>query len=177
MNISYLLSILDLYLMNELNKYLIVEVLKKENLIKIDFSYSNSLQNKTYVKLDKDSFLNNLEYFFEKLKSHLEIKEEKKENNSYNIIFSNNREIRFINFTDEELKIIRDKLNMKTDFSFNNILEDNKLENTYDSMYKENSKNKFIFSMGFSSFITIFLTAIWFLDIFLIALWIFKLLK
>ena len=40
MNIGYLLSILDLYLIKEKNSSLIVEVDNRESLVKVDFCYS-----------------------------------------------------------------------------------------------------------------------------------------
>ncbi len=188
MNISYLVSILDLYLKKETKeKILIIDITKSNNIIKVDFSYSNTHSNKTYVKLESNVFFDNLKYLINKCQKNLDIKNENINNNTYTINFSNNRQINFNNFDDNELSAIRNSFdNLVIDIigntsvlntvSLKDEVKENK-EESYNEIYKETKKKKLSFSMGFSSFITIFLTAIWFLDIFMIALWIFKSMK
>ncbi len=90
-----------------------------------------------------------------------------------------NRVISFSWFEKEQLINIRNYFEVNNkDFSFDRIHtqeEINDIEKYEDKLTNKNQK--FAFSMGFSSFMTIFLSAIWFLDIFMIALWIFKALK
>ena len=90
-----------------------------------------------------------------------------------------NRKVTYSWFEKEELKNIRNNFNVNNkDFSFDTINTIEEVKDTFKYEDKLTNKNqKFAFSMGFSSFITIFLSAIWFLDIFMIALWIFKALK
>ena len=171
MNMNYLLSILDLYLLKENNNPLIIELINNNNIVKFELSYLNSYEDKTYIKLDKEIFFKDIKYFLDKIQSNLDIKSESIDNNIYNITFSNNRKINFINFDVKDIELIRNNLN-HTNYEL--MFKENKTE-TYNEILKENKSNqKLAFSMGFSGFITIFLTAIWFLDIFMIALWIFK---
>jgi len=175
MDLNYLLSILDLYLLKEQSDHLIIEI-HDNNIIKVECAYASSSLNKTYVKVNKDIFFENLNYIISKIQSNLNIKNELYNNNIYKVIFNNNREISFIKFKNEDLIKIRNSFNNTIDnFSFNKIEIDNTIN--YNEIYKENKKNKVSYSLGFSSFITIFLTSIWFLDILLIALWIFKVVK
>ena len=174
MNINYLLSILDLYLLKENDSPLIIEVYDNDNIVKIEFSYLNSIQNKTYIKLDKNIFIDNIKYFIPKIQNNLIINKENidSKDNIYSIIFSNNRQINFYNFKD--LEILRNNfINLP-----NNINEIQNVEviepTSYNEIYNEKKKTNLSFSMGFSTYMTLFLTAIWFLDIFMIALWIFK---
>lgn len=175
MNISYLLSVIDLYLKKayeELN----IEVIKYDEYVKFNFFYASSSINKTYISVDMNTFWTFLKTISSKVQKKEDILEELiDENNLYTIIFKN-RKISFSWFNVSELETIRGTFQTNTSkFKFN------QLENTEEKYDKKlvNQKNnyKFAFSMGFSSFITIFLSAIWFLDIFMIALWIFKAMK
>ena len=62
MSISYLLSILDLYTMKEKNSSLIIEVLNNEDLVKVNFCYTNDTFNKTFFKVSKDVLFTNLKF-------------------------------------------------------------------------------------------------------------------
>ncbi len=175
MDLNYLLSILDLYLLKEQSDHLIIEI-HDNNIIKVECSYASSKINKTYVKIDKNIFFDNLNFIISKIQSNLNIKNEVYNDNIYKVIFDNNREISFIKFNNKDLINIRNSFNNTIDnFSFEKIEVDNNIN--YNKIYKETKKNKFSYSLGFSSFMTIFLTSIWFLDILLIALWIFKAMK
>jgi hypothetical protein len=184
MNISYLLSVLDLYLLNEKNNSLIIEVINNNNnnnnnnLVKVNFSYSTSSLNKTFIKIDKSIFFQNIGHFLEKVQGNLLVIDESIKNinnqNNYIVTFNGNRKLFFVNFSDIELNKIRLGFkDLKSEFMFNKIeIKDDK---SYDKKLEENRSNaKLKFSMGFSTYITLFITAIWFLDIFMIALWIFK---
>ena len=178
MNISYLISVLDLYL-KKTNEQLNIEIIKYDDYIKFNFYYYSSSINKTYISVDKDSFWKFSKILFSKIQKNEDIIEELiDENNNYIMNFKN-RKVTYSWFEKEELKNIRNNFNVNNkDFSFDTI---NTIEEVNDTIKYEdkltNKNQKFAFSMGFSSFITIFLSAIWFLDIFMIALWIFKALK
>ena len=60
MTISYLLSILDLYLLKEKDSQLLIEVDNEENLVRFNLTYSFDSINKTFVKVNKDLFFTNL---------------------------------------------------------------------------------------------------------------------
>ena len=177
MNISYLISVLDLYL-KKTNEQLNIELIKYNDYIKFNFFYDSSSINKTYISVDKESFNKFSKILFRKIQKNDDIQEELiDEDNNYIVKFKN-RKVSFSWFEKEELETIRSYFDTNNDFSFNNIHtkeEINDIEKYEDKIINKNQK--FAFQMGFSSFMTIFLSAIWFLDIFMIALWIFKSLK
>ena len=176
MNISYLLNILNLYVSKEENDALVVEVHNNKNNVKIEFSYLSMYVNKTYVNLNKTEFLDNLDKILFKIQGNSLISNESYKDKKYKVMLDNKRQINFFDFTIEEFENIRSNFNnLKTIFIFQNISNNEPI--TYDEMYKETKRFVPKFSFGFSGFITIFLTAIWFLDIFMIALWIFKVIR
>jgi len=178
MNISYLISVLDLYL-RKTNEQLNIEIIKYDDYIKFNFFYDSSSINKTYISVDIDSFEKFSKILFSKIQKSEDIIEERVDENNNYIINFKNRIVTFSWFKKEELENIRKYFDVNDkDFSFDRVHtkeESNNLEKYEDKLTNKNQK--FAFSMGFSSFITIFLSAIWFLDIFMIALWIFKVLK
>lgn len=172
MNIGYLLSILDLYILKEKNGCLVIEVDNVLELVKVKFCYSFDTPNKTFVKIKKEIFFDNIEEFLKKIQGNLNIKKENISNldnkNTYQITFDSNRKLSFVNFSNEELSLIRKNLkNIENDFSF-------VVENNYYKVYQENKKNNLSFSMGFTTYITLFITSILFLDIFILSLLVFK---
>ena len=176
MSISYLLSILDLYTMKEKNSSLIIEVLNNEDLVKVNFCYTNDTFNKTFVKISKDVFFTNLKFIMEKIEPNLEVLNENLLNNNYEVIFKNKRKISFLRFflkfTKEEIQKIQANLNIIKEPS-----KDEKVISFYDEQLNKN-KNislKLSLSMGFSNYMILFISAIWFLDILMIALLVFKL--
>ena len=175
MNVSYLLSVIDLYLKKayeELN----IEVIKYDEYVKFNFFYESSSINKTYISVDMNTFWTFLKTISSKIQKKETVLEELiNENDLYTITFKN-RKISFSWFNVSELKKIRETFNTNNlEFKFN---QSENIEEKYEKKLVNQKNNyKFAFSMGFSSFITIFLSAIWFLDIFMIALWIFKAMK
>lgn len=171
MNINYLLSILDLYLMKEKNGSLIIEVDNIENLVKVEFCYSFDAYNKTFVKINKEVFFNNISYFLKKVQGNLIVEKESFNNQVYEIEFIKQRKLSFKKFTKDEMELIRNNLtNIKNEFKFE--VE----EVTYDQKYNLNSKTpRLSLSMGFTSYLTLFLTSSWFLAILMLALFTFKL--
>ena len=172
MNASYLISVLDLYL-KKTNENLNIEIIKYDDYVKFNFFYDSSSISKTYISVDTDSFWRFAKILFIKMQKKEEILDEKiDEDNNYVVSFKN-RILTFSWFNKEELKAIRSNFEVKNkDFSFDIIETENADEKYEDKVV--NKKPRFAFSMGFSSFITLFLSAIWFLDVFMIALWIFK---
>ncbi len=172
MSISYLLSILDLYTMKEKNSSLIIEVLNNEDLVKVNFCYTGDTSNKTFVKVSKDVFFTNLKFIMEKLEPNLEVLNENLLNNNYEVIFKNKRKISFLKFSKEEIQKIRANLNIVEE-----KVEDKKETNFYDEQFlkNKNASLKISLSMGFSNYMVLFISAIWFLDILMIALLVFKL--
>ena len=172
MSISYLLSILDLYTMKEKNSSLIIEVLNNEDLVKVNFCYTGDTSNKTFVKVSKDVFFTNLKFIMEKLEPNLEVLNENLLNNNYEVIFKNKRKISFLKFSKEEIQKIRANLNIVEE-----KIDDKKETNFYDEQFLKNKNTslKISLSMGFSNYMILFISAIWFLDILMIALLVFKL--
>ena len=171
MTISYLLSILDLYLLKEKDNELLIEVDNEENLVRFNFTYSFDSINKTFVKINKDLFFTNLKEIILKIQSNLKLEEEKfviKNNkNIYTFNYEERRIITFIGFSKKEMLKIRESFNDLSDnFDFN-------INDSYDQILV-NKPEKLQFSMGFSNYMSLFLSSIFFLDILMISLWIFK---
>ena len=177
MNISYLISVLDLYL-KKTNEKLNIEMIKYDEYIKFNFFYDSSSINKTYISVDIDSFNRFSKILFSKMKKNEDIVEELIDDNNNYVIKFKNRTITFCWFEKNELENIRSYFDIKNkSFTFDKVMSNEIITNEKYEDKVVNKNHKFAFSMGFSSFITIFLSAIWFLDIFMIALWIFKALK
>lgn len=170
MTIGYLLSVLDLYLLKEKNNTLLIQVDNKENLVKFNFTYSFDSINQTFVKIDKDLFFNNLDEIVKKIIGNLELVKEnletKNNKNIYTLNYSSKRIVTFVGFNKDEMVKIRDKFNLKESFSFD-ILKD-----TYDNKLLVNSNLKL--QLGFSSYMSLFLSSIFLLDVLMISLWVFK---
>ena len=124
MTISYLLSILDLYLLKEKDSQLLIEVDNEENLVRFNLTYSFDSINKTFVKINKDLFFDNLKEIILKIQSNLKLKEEKYEiknnKNIYTFNYEQRRIITFIGFSKKEMLKIRESFNDLSDnFDFN----------------------------------------------------------
>jgi len=168
MDIGYLLSVLDLYLLREKTSKIVVQVNNLENIVRIEFSYSSDLYNTTFVKISKESFFDNLKFILSKIENSLVVKKEDSNLNKYSLIFSNERKIVFVNFSLDDIKLIKSHLKIEKD---NTLI----LEDTYDSKLENVKVNKLrLANLGFTSYLTLLLTSVWFLDIFIISLWIFK---
>ena len=126
MNISYLLNILDLYLLKEQDDPLIIDVHKKNNLIKLEFSYLSKYVNKTFVKLDEEVFFSDIKNILNKIQGNLHILHEEINENVYQVTFDNKRQIRFIDFDIPTLESIRHNFsNLSTGFVFQTVEETN----------------------------------------------------
>ena len=165
MTISYLLSILDLYLLKEGNNKLLIFVDNNENIVKFNFTYSFDSINQTFVKIDKNIFFDNLKMITKKIIGNLDLSLENYDKGIYTMNFNNKRVVTFKGFKEEEMIKIRDSFNLLDDFSFN--LKDT---NYQDMKLTSNLR----LSMGFTNYMSLFLSSIFFLDILMISLWIFK---
>lgn len=176
---NYLVSVLNLYINKESNNYLIMELDNMGEFIKISLSYSNSYNNKTYIKLKNNVFFKDIDLFAKSIQGNLTVKNESIDNNIYSITFNNNRLVKFSNFNSNDIELIRSNLNLKNYETLYNLNLESVEDKSYNEIYKENKNvnSNLKLSFGFTGFMTIFLTSIWFLDIFMIALWIFKVLK
>ncbi len=187
MNTSYLLSVLDLYLQKEKNGKVIIEVESINTMIKVNFSYTFDNINKTYVKLTKEEFISCLKEFIAKIQGDMEVTKEEYDYNKQrttSYTFEDLRRVSFINFRESDLKVINSSfsnLEEKIEEPINIhayddiVIEDfDDEEESYNKIFKDSKQSKFSFSFGFTSYTTLFLIAIWFLDILLIGLWIFK---
>ena len=170
MDISYLLSVLDLYLLKEKNSKIVVQVNNLENTVRVEFSYSSDLNNTTFVKISKESFFLNLKFILSKIENSLKVtKEDISEENKYSLIFSNERKIIFVNFKIDDIKLIKSYLEIQE--TSNNLV----LDESYDLKLENIKVNKLrLANLGFSSYLTLLLTSVWFLNVFVISLWIFK---
>ena len=171
MTISYLLSILDLYLLKEKDNELLIEVDNEENLVRFNLTYSFDSINKTFVKINKDLFFTYLKEIILKIQSNLKLEEEKfiirNNKNIYTFNYEQRRIITFVGFSKKEMVKIRESFNDLSDnFDFN-------INDSYDQILV-NKPEKLQFSMGFSNYMSLFLSSIFFLDILMISLWIFK---
>lgn len=192
MNTSYLLSVLDLYLLKEKNGKVVIEVSNTNDVVKVSFSYTFDHTNQTFVKIDKNLFISCIKEFIAKIQGNLDIlKEESNQNNKgfTTFTFSDGRRISFANFNDSDLKIIKSSFT-NANFQENVVIKeevnvkayddiviedfDEEPEEKYEEILNKTKKTKFAFSLGFTSYVTLFIMAVWFLDIFMIALWIFK---
>ena len=165
MTISYLLSILDLYLLKEGNNKLLIFVDNNENIVKFNFTYSFDSINQTFVKIDKNIFFDNLKMITKKIIGNLDLSLENYDKGIYTMNFNNKRVVTFKGFKEEEMIKIRDSFNLLDDFSFN--LKDT---NYQDMKLTSNLR----LSMGFTNYMSLFLSSIFFLDILMISLWILK---
>ena len=81
MNISYLISVLDLYL-RKTNEQLNIEIIKYDDYIKFNFFYDSSSINKTYISVDIDSFERFSKILFSKIQKSEDIIEERVDENT-----------------------------------------------------------------------------------------------
>lgn len=189
MNISYLLSVLDLYLAKEQNGNMIIEVEDIGDSIKFNFSYTFDHTNRTSIKVNKTEFMGSIKEFISKIQNNLEVSKENLINfnneSVYTVDLSTGRKISFTNFSTDNVNLIRssfvnmpEKVVEKTPVNVqaldNLVIDIDEEEESYEQILEKNVKTRPAFSFGFTSFATLFITAIWFLDIFMIALWIFK---
>ena len=189
MNTSYLLSVLDLYLAKEQNGNMIIEIEDVGNFIKFNFSYTFDHTNRTSIKVDKTEFMGRIEEFISKIQNNLEISKENLVNfnnqSVYTVDLETGRKISFTNFSDDNINLIRgnfknlpaqvlEKTPINVPALVNLVIDIDEEEESYEEILEKNIKRRPAFSFGFTSFATLFVTAIWFLDIFMIALWIFK---
>lgn len=178
MNISYFMSILELYLSKEKDCKTNLSITKYHNeKIKVNFTMNHDLNETTNFFVGYDTFMekDNLCNFLELYKNNLIIIDEKYEYDKvkeicyYCITLSNGRLLSFKNFTLDEVNNIR---NFVYDINFHpdeiKIILDDEEKNGY---YQ---RGLLLGQTGFASFLTFFVIIFAIVNVLIITLWIFK---
>ena len=170
MDINYLNSIVNLYLMKENNDKRTNLILVKNN-DRIMFSFNMDKDN-----IDVTSFIisydelfknDNIKTLIQNYKDKTIVIDEKFDNKVYSILLNNGRRISFENFSVIELNDIR---NIIYDIKFQ------KEEIRIDFLDVEDIDNKYYYTLkptGFANFKTILVIAVCFLVVFIVSLWLF----
>lgn len=178
MNISYFMSVLELYLSKEKEYKTNLSIIKyQNNKIKINFTMNHDLNETTNFFVLYDSFMekNNLSEFLNSYKKNLIIIDEKYEYDKLNeicyycIVLSNGRILSFKNFTLEEINNIRNVV-----YNINYRIEEIKIvldEEEKDGYYH---RGLLLGQTGFASFLTLFVVILIIFNVFVVALWIFN---
>lgn len=176
MNLSYFISVLELYLNKEKEYKTNLRIIKYQNeKIKVNFTMNNDLNETTNFFVGYDSFMdkNNISYFLNNYKQELIIIDEKYEYDKlsetcyYCIMLSNGRILSFKNFTLEEINYIRN-------FVYNIKYNPEEIKVVLDSDEKSGyySRSLLLGQTGFVSFLTFFLIILVIVNVLIITLWI-----
>lgn len=176
MNIDYLYSIFDLYLHNEKSdKKTNFCLTKKEDTIECSFNMVSDDSEKTEFSLPYEDVMKQLGNILYRFKEDIMIIDEKYNVNNanntcfYHVLFQNGRTLTFDGFSMVELNNIRNVLygiNInKEELRVNSVNEEKEM------VYKPKLRLQ---QAGFTSYVTLFLVALFLVDILVIALWIFK---
>lgn len=178
MNLSYFMSVLELYLNKEKEYKTNLSISKYPNSrVMVNFTMNHDLNETTSFYLEYDSFMekDNLCLVLDKYKANLIIIDEKYEYDKlhetcyYCIMLSNSRILSFKNFSLEEVNYIR---NLVYDIKYNpneiKIILDEEQKNGY---YQP---RKLLGETGFVNYLTMFTIVIWLLNVLIISLWVFK---
>lgn len=178
MNISYFMSVLELYLSKEGQYKTNLSIVKYLNgKIKINFTMNHDMNEATSFFVGYDMFMTkeNLQDFLISYKRSLIIIDEKYEYNKTNeicyycITLSNGRILSFKNFSLEEINNIR---NLVYDINYQPeeikiVLDENEKSGYY-------HQGLLLGQTGFASFLTFFVIIFVIVNVLIIALWIFK---
>ena len=178
MNLSYFMSILDLYLSKEKEHKTNLSIVKfQSDKIKVNFTMNYNLEETTSFFVNYDSFMEreNLCNLFKIYKEDLIVIDEKYEYDKlsetcyYCILLSNGRILSFKNFTLNEINKLRNYLyNIKYNPEEIKIVLD---DNEHDGYYFK----RFAYGQGgFASFLTLFIIIFALVNVFVITLWIFN---
>ena len=176
MNKDYLYSILNLYLkMEDEHKKTVLNITKKEEEIEFSFTMNIEVEDKTEFVIPIDIYRDTIIDFLIKYKEDLMIIDEKysynNDNNScnYRILFKNGRILSFKGFSILDMNNIR---NMLFDIKINQEeMRVSSIDEKKEMAYKPRLSLQ---QAGFSSYASLFLIVLFFVDILVIALWIFK---
>ena len=176
MNIDYLYSIVDLYEKKEKpDQKTFLNIRKLADNIEFSFNMKKDDVDKTNFMIPFEEYSSHLTDFLKRYKADLMIIDEKYNYDNINgtcyyyVLFNTGRSISFKGFSVFEMNTVR------------NTLYDIKLRQNEVRITAINEEKKMPYQprlrlqeAGFSSYTTIFLIAIFFVDILVIALWIFK---
>lgn len=176
MDINYLYSVLSLYLVQEDENKVIINLTKLDDNIKFSFSNQKNINDITTFNIKYTEMMeeNNLREFLCKFKSQILVKDEKysydQVNNKgyYLLVLNNGREISFKDFDINEINKIRNLFYNNTDSSKEIILKETNISH-------EETKQKPVLRLqeqGFASYLTIMLIGFCFIAIFLIVLFV-----
>lgn len=178
MNISYFMSVLDLYLSKEKEHKTNLTIIKYHaEKIKVNFTMNHDLNEKTSFFVGYDNFMENDNFcqFLESYKRNMIVIDEKYEYDKlsevcfYSITLSNGRILSFNNFSLNEVNKIRNLVH-----NINFRPEEIKIKLDDEEKYGYYKPNVLLGQVGFVSFLTFFVIIIAIVNIFIIALWIFK---
>ena len=171
MDINYLNSIVNLYLMKENNdKRTNLSLVKDNDQIKFSFNMDKDNIDVTSFIISYDELFknDNIKTLIQNYKDKTIVIDEKLDNKVYSILLNNGRRISFENFSVIELNDIR---NIIYDIKFQ------KEEIRIDFLDDEDIDNKYYYTLrptGFANFKTIILIAVCFLVVFIVSLWLFN---
>ena len=171
MDINYLNSIVNLYLMKENNdKRTNLSLVKDNDQIKFSFNMDKDNIDVTSFIISYDELFknDNIKTLIQNYKDKTIVIDEKFDNKVYSILLNNGRRISFENFSVIELNDIR---NIIYDIKFQ------KEEIRIDFLDDEDIDNKYYYTLrptGFANFKTIILIAVCFLVVFIVSLWLFN---
>ncbi len=176
MNIDYLYSIFDLYLHNEKqNKKTNFYLTKKEDTIECSFNMGEDDTEKTEFSLPYEDVMKQLGNILNTFKEDILIIDEKynvdNQNNTcyYHVLFQNGRTLTFDGFSMLELNSIRNVL-----YNININKEELRVSNIGEEKEMAYKPRLRLQQAGFTSYVTLFLVALFLVDVLVIALWIFK---
>lgn len=175
MNISYLYSIINLYLKKEIdNKKTNLNIKKINDNVECNFTMKLS-SDKTNFLVPLNDYNLNLSDILKKYKEDLMIIDEKysydNSNNTcyYYVLFNSGRTLSFNGFTVQEMNFVR---NILYDIKINqNEIRLDALEEKKEMAYKPRVRLQ---QAGFSSYATLFLVVIFFATVLVISLLVFK---
>ena len=176
MNISYLYSIISLYLKKEIdNKRTVLNIKKLDNNIEFSFNTKNNNEDKTTFVISSDEYNQYQIDLLKCFKEDLMIIDEKYSYDNvtstcyYYVLFNTGRSITFNGFTILEMNNVR---NILYDIKINqNEVRVEEIEKSKEMAYKPRLR---LAQAGFSSYATLFLVVIFFLAVLIISLFVFK---
>lgn len=176
MNIDYLYSIINLYLKREIdNKRTILNIKKQNDQVECSFNMKTDKNDKTTFVIPYEQFNKNIDVIVSRFKQELIIIDEKYNYDNmsstcyYYVLFNSGRAISFDGFTVIEMNNIRNSLyNIKInkdEIRVSDIKEEKEM------LYKPRMRLQ---EAGFSSYATLLLMVMFFIDTLVVILWVIK---
>lgn len=176
MNIDYLYSIINLYLKRELdNKRTILNIKKINDQVEINFNMKTVKDDRTTFVIPYEEFNKNINEIASRFKQELMIIDEKYNydnvNNTcyYYVLFNTGRVISFDGFSIIEMNNIRNNLyNIKIN------KEEIRVDDVSDKKEMAYKPRIHLQEAGFSSYATLLLMVMFFIDLLVVTLWVIK---